>query len=410
MSYTLTGKLVVAISSRALFDFEEENRIFESTDDSAYMKLQLERLSEAAQKGVWETIGKMDEDKVNARVGIAQQFGFGLLKNAELTKQMMDDYLRANQNDPEIKRIRELADMDAQFAGNALLASLPRMGKPGMDAYGKIVDRLFPAAQDPVAAREALAKAEKAEQDALIARENAQTQAERNAADLALKRAQAEKAKAEAEGRGTGAMMTQAQIKANELSERRMQLLEQQADPSYRAALAAAEAEGRARGESAASKVAQQNAAVATLASVGYNPVTGEDDISRLIAKSTSGGLQATGADIARYFGGTTEGMTAINELQAAANSITTDILGGRLGAGISNTDREFILAALGDIGNPEKTAAERFAGWTRAKNRMVQVGMLPKPRPREAAQQQTQTPQPAPAGGAPRQPTVSNW
>ena len=37
MSYTLTGKLVVAISSRALFDFEEENRIFESTDDSAYM-------------------------------------------------------------------------------------------------------------------------------------------------------------------------------------------------------------------------------------------------------------------------------------------------------------------------------------------------------------------------------------
>ena len=52
MSYTLTGKLVVAISSRALFDFEEENRIFESTDDSAYMKLQLDRLSDAAQTGV----------------------------------------------------------------------------------------------------------------------------------------------------------------------------------------------------------------------------------------------------------------------------------------------------------------------------------------------------------------------
>ena len=52
MSYTLTGKLVVAISSRALFDFEEENRIFESTDDSAYMKLQLERLGIAAHTGV----------------------------------------------------------------------------------------------------------------------------------------------------------------------------------------------------------------------------------------------------------------------------------------------------------------------------------------------------------------------
>lgn len=52
MSYSLTGKLVVAISSRALFDFEEENRLFESSDDSAYMKLQLDRLSMPAQTGV----------------------------------------------------------------------------------------------------------------------------------------------------------------------------------------------------------------------------------------------------------------------------------------------------------------------------------------------------------------------
>lgn len=39
-------------------DFEEENRIFESTDDSAYMKLQLERLSKAAQTGVAFPFGK----------------------------------------------------------------------------------------------------------------------------------------------------------------------------------------------------------------------------------------------------------------------------------------------------------------------------------------------------------------
>lgn len=52
MGYSLAGKLVVAISSRALFDFEEENRIFEATDDSAYMKLQLERLSLPAKSGV----------------------------------------------------------------------------------------------------------------------------------------------------------------------------------------------------------------------------------------------------------------------------------------------------------------------------------------------------------------------
>ena len=49
---TLDDKLVVAISSRALFNLEEENRIFESGDDAGYMKLQLERLDVPAQPGI----------------------------------------------------------------------------------------------------------------------------------------------------------------------------------------------------------------------------------------------------------------------------------------------------------------------------------------------------------------------
>ena len=58
----LDGQLVVAISSRALFDFEEENRVFEegmaqpqrdgSKRDAAYMQLQLERLDVPAKPGV----------------------------------------------------------------------------------------------------------------------------------------------------------------------------------------------------------------------------------------------------------------------------------------------------------------------------------------------------------------------
>ena len=52
MAMTLDGKLVVAISSRALFDFEQENEVFEHGDDRAYMKLQLERLDLPAQPGV----------------------------------------------------------------------------------------------------------------------------------------------------------------------------------------------------------------------------------------------------------------------------------------------------------------------------------------------------------------------
>jgi 5'-nucleotidase len=52
MPVTLDDKLVVAISSRALFDFEEENAIFESGDPAAYMKLQLERLDRPARPGI----------------------------------------------------------------------------------------------------------------------------------------------------------------------------------------------------------------------------------------------------------------------------------------------------------------------------------------------------------------------
>ena len=52
MPITLDGQLVVAISSRALFDFEEENQHFEATNDRAYMRLQLDRLDTAAKPGV----------------------------------------------------------------------------------------------------------------------------------------------------------------------------------------------------------------------------------------------------------------------------------------------------------------------------------------------------------------------
>ena len=56
MGASLDGKLVVAISSRALFDFEEENQVFEHGHgphkDRAYMKLQLDKLDVPAKPGV----------------------------------------------------------------------------------------------------------------------------------------------------------------------------------------------------------------------------------------------------------------------------------------------------------------------------------------------------------------------
>ncbi|MEJ8846626.1 5'-nucleotidase [Variovorax rhizosphaerae] len=52
MPASLGDKLVVAISSRALFNLEEENRLFESGDSEGYMRLQFERLDVPAQPGI----------------------------------------------------------------------------------------------------------------------------------------------------------------------------------------------------------------------------------------------------------------------------------------------------------------------------------------------------------------------
>jgi len=58
----LPTKLVVAISSRALFDFEEENQVFETSDDRAYQKLQLERLDTPAKPGVaYRLVKKLEQ-------------------------------------------------------------------------------------------------------------------------------------------------------------------------------------------------------------------------------------------------------------------------------------------------------------------------------------------------------------
>jgi 5'-nucleotidase len=51
MAYNLKNKLVVAVSSRALFDLETENKIFEENGLDAYYKYQLENENEPLKKG-----------------------------------------------------------------------------------------------------------------------------------------------------------------------------------------------------------------------------------------------------------------------------------------------------------------------------------------------------------------------
>lgn len=139
----------------------------------------------------------------------------------------------------------------------------------------------------------------------------------------------------------------------------------------------------------------QQQSAVKALKVAGYDPVTGEDRISKLIEKSTGGVAQALGTEALRAFGFTTEGRKAINELETTANSIVLALMDGKLGAGISNTDRDFITSQLGDVGNPKKPAAERLAGWNAAKNRMITSGMLPPPTGSQPSKDSTPSAQP---------------
>jgi 5'-nucleotidase len=51
MATNLDDKLVVALSSRALFDFEEENAVFDDKDPRPYQRLQLSRLDQPAGQG-----------------------------------------------------------------------------------------------------------------------------------------------------------------------------------------------------------------------------------------------------------------------------------------------------------------------------------------------------------------------
>ncbi len=52
MPTNLDDQLVVAISSRALFNFEEENAVFSEGDPRPYQKLQLDRLDQPAREGI----------------------------------------------------------------------------------------------------------------------------------------------------------------------------------------------------------------------------------------------------------------------------------------------------------------------------------------------------------------------
>jgi hypothetical protein len=133
-------------------------------------------------------------------------------------------------------------------------------------------------------------------------------------------------------------------------------------------------AEAKKKGEEAAGKgpaATSAAAAQAFLTSAGYDPETGADAVSKLIPKSTGGLLQTAGAKAAGALNITTSGQEAIGQLASRSSKLVLDLLGGKLGAGVSNADREFMLQAVGDIGNSLLPTGVRLAAWNDLMSRM---------------------------------------
>jgi len=120
--------------------------------------------------------------------------------------------------------------------------------------------------------------------------------------------------------------------------------------------------------------------ATEVLDAAGFDSKTGEDEVSRLIRKSTSGGMEAGAAGIRGFFGGASSGMENIAKLETIKNDIVLKKLAGKLGAGISEGDRQFIEKLVGDISNPNIPANQRLAAWSQVKGLMVKYANTGQP------------------------------
>ena len=114
-------------------------------------------------------------------------------------------------------------------------------------------------------------------------------------------------------------------------------------------------------------------ASAKVLKAIGYDPAAKTDKVSELIKQSTSGGLEAVTTGGLGMVGISTSGAKAIGSLEALASSLNLDMLGGRLGAGISDADTAMIRQGLADIANPRIPAPTRLAAWNTVVEKLSQ-------------------------------------
>jgi hypothetical protein len=107
------------------------------------------------------------------------------------------------------------------------------------------------------------------------------------------------------------------------------------------------------------------------------------DRVSKLIKGSTSGAIEAVGAEIKGALpesmgGGATPGMKNIGQLETIATTLTLAFApDGKLSTGVSNEDRRVIERQLGVIQDPMIASGKRLAAWGEVKRIMARtIGM----------------------------------
>ena len=107
---------------------------------------------------------------------------------------------------------------------------------------------------------------------------------------------------------------------------------------------------------------------------------TDTDRVSQLIKGSTSGVVEAVGAELVGALpesvgGGATSGMKNIGQLETIATTLTLAFApDGRLSTGVSNEDRRVIERQLGRIQDPMVPSGKRLAAWREVKRIMART------------------------------------
>jgi hypothetical protein len=100
--------------------------------------------------------------------------------------------------------------------------------------------------------------------------------------------------------------------------------------------------------------------------------LNGKDDpVADLIRTSTSGYVESVASLIPGALGKATPGRENIGQLETIDNALVLALAGGKLGAGVSNADRDFFKEMSGKISDPTIPANQRLAGWEQIKSRL---------------------------------------